>query len=228
MDIKANGRWAFIAISGLLTLYGAPALASSGSNSGRIVVAQADTKADAAGTTQASGKATRTRHHQRTVSRQKADKVAKSASKQRVDKTSDQADAQPAAMTPAVANANAQMTAGAPIDGAAKSPADGTSQAAAQDAAPVTPAVAQDATSDTATPAVADAPVVASDQLNEVDRAASDDKSPPRILRPGGKSSYVANASAEDAWSQTSLIGKIFIGFGGFLTLASAARMFIA
>jgi hypothetical protein len=28
-------------------------------------------------------------------------------------------------------------------------------------------------------------------------------------------------------WDQTSLIGKIFIGFGALLTVASAARMFI-
>ena len=28
-------------------------------------------------------------------------------------------------------------------------------------------------------------------------------------------------------WNQTSLIGKIFIGFGALLTMASAARMFI-
>jgi hypothetical protein len=28
-------------------------------------------------------------------------------------------------------------------------------------------------------------------------------------------------------WDQTSLIGKIFIGFGALLTMASAARMFI-
>jgi hypothetical protein len=29
------------------------------------------------------------------------------------------------------------------------------------------------------------------------------------------------------AWDQTSLIGKIFIGFGALLTMASAARMFM-
>ncbi len=31
-----------------------------------------------------------------------------------------------------------------------------------------------------------------------------------------------------DPWSKTSLIGKIFIAFGSLLTLASAARLFIA
>ena len=35
-------------------------------------------------------------------------------------------------------------------------------------------------------------------------------------------------ASPSDAWDQTSLIGKIFVGIGACLTLASAARMFMA
>ena len=35
-------------------------------------------------------------------------------------------------------------------------------------------------------------------------------------------------APDDTLWSQTSLIGKIFIAFGGLLTVASAARMFIA
>jgi hypothetical protein len=30
------------------------------------------------------------------------------------------------------------------------------------------------------------------------------------------------------SWDQASLIGKIFIAFGGLLTAASAARMFMA
>ena len=39
----------------------------------------------------------------------------------------------------------------------------------------------------------------------------------------------MAAASSEgSAWDQSSLIGKIFIGFGALLTLASAARMFMA
>jgi hypothetical protein len=37
-----------------------------------------------------------------------------------------------------------------------------------------------------------------------------------------------AVSNDDSAWSQTSLIGKIFIAFGGLLTLASAARMFMA
>jgi hypothetical protein len=35
-------------------------------------------------------------------------------------------------------------------------------------------------------------------------------------------------ASDNSTWNHTSLIGKIFIAFGGLLTLGSAARMFMA
>jgi hypothetical protein len=36
------------------------------------------------------------------------------------------------------------------------------------------------------------------------------------------------NSNEGSTWDQTSLIGKIFIGFGALLTMASAARMFMA
>jgi hypothetical protein len=36
-----------------------------------------------------------------------------------------------------------------------------------------------------------------------------------------------ASSNENSAWEQTSLIGKIFIGFGALLTMASAARMLI-
>jgi len=37
-----------------------------------------------------------------------------------------------------------------------------------------------------------------------------------------------AGSNANSTWDQTSLIGKIFIGFGALLTMASAARMLMA
>ena len=37
-----------------------------------------------------------------------------------------------------------------------------------------------------------------------------------------------ASSSDSSSWDETSLIGKIFIGFGALLTMASAARMFMA
>ena len=42
-------------------------------------------------------------------------------------------------------------------------------------------------------------------------------------LRPSSPSN-----GESSTWDQTSLIGKIFIGFGALLTMASAARMFMA
>ncbi|UZE47684.1 hypothetical protein ONR75_22710 [Rhodopseudomonas sp. P2A-2r] len=79
------------------------------------------------------------------------------------------------------------------------------------------------------------AQVVAADQLNELDRAITDDK--PALA--GDKPALTLASATIDApvvvsqsnsttLEQTSLIGKIFIAFGGLLTLASAARMFIA
>jgi hypothetical protein len=92
------------------------------------------------------------------------------------------------------------------------------------------------ATPDDAQAAVGTPVVVAADQLNDVDRALHEGApatapvmlasaeppvavaSPTASFSPGGESSI---------WDQTSLIGKIFIGFGALLTVASAARMFM-
>lgn len=91
------------------------------------------------------------------------------------------------------------------------------------------PATPQAANADPTPATDDDSQVVASDQLNDLDRAAEVDQKPAsKILRPTSQTAQAASASSDDAWSQTSLIGKIFIGFGGLLTLASAARMFIA
>ena len=109
----------------------------------------------------------------------------------------------PAAIPAWVANANAQLT-----------PGDGPSS----DARPV-----------------AAIQVVAADQLNEVDQALQDDTSPaPKVAAatsdaPAPRVAPVMASGIEhSAWNETSLIGKIFIGFGALLTVASAARMFMA
>ena len=82
--------------------------------------------------------------------------------------------------------------------------------------------------------------MVAADQLNDVDRAlheASTPPAPPLALAIGPDlrgaaapvmASSSRNSSESSTWDQTSLIGKIFIGFGALLTMASAARMFMA
>ena len=52
---------------------------------------------------------------------------------------------------------------------------------------------------------------------------AAADEAAPAAAKPAA-----ATANESSAWDQTSLIGKIFIGFGALLTVASAARMFMA
>ena len=45
---------------------------------------------------------------------------------------------------------------------------------------------------------------------------------------PVPRASPVVAGSQNATWDETSLIGKLFIGFGALLTIASAARMFMA
>ncbi len=71
--------------------------------------------------------------------------------------------------------------------------------------------------------------VASADQLNDIDRAANADTPAPKsTAQPMSYEQRLVKASSADTWDQTSLIGKIFVAFGGLLTLASAARLFIA
>ena len=71
--------------------------------------------------------------------------------------------------------------------------------------------------------------VVNADELNDLDKAATEATDLLPKLPPS-----VANSRAQmrddtpSTWAQTSTIGKAFIAFGLMLTLASAARMFMA
>jgi hypothetical protein len=78
-------------------------------------------------------------------------------------------------------------------------------------------------------PPAAETQIVASDQLNEVDRALQESKPPVAALAMASPDKPVmASGNENSTWDQASLIGKIFIGFGTLLTMASAARMFMA
>jgi len=103
------------------------------------------------------------------------------------------------------------------------------------DAAVTAPANPFDAQAAPAGPAAG-----ADQQLNDVDRAARPDDGrmpvvvtqPPQAQAsaetPAPRASPVVAGSQNATWDETSLIGKIFIGFGALLTIASAARMFMA
>jgi hypothetical protein len=128
------------------------------------------------------------------------------------------------AITPSVANANAQLA-------AADKPAGNVAKAMSARASDIIQAPP-------AQPAAADQ-FVAADQLNDVDRALRE--TPPASApaaatltmaaaeTPGAPATAAASAGSDNStWDQTTLIGKIFIGFGTLLTMASAARMFMA
>jgi hypothetical protein len=115
---------------------------------------------------------------------------------------------------PSVANANAQLRPpGMPGDDAKPAPP----LANGQDPADAKP----------------DSGFVAADQLNAVDRALQEGGNTPTALSAMASADpppapVTAARSESSLWQQTSLIGKIFIGFGALLTMASAARMFMA
>ena len=74
--------------------------------------------------------------------------------------------------------------------------------------------------------------VVAADQLNDVDRSLREGSAPAAtsVTAPANPPAAPVTASSQESstWDETSLIGKIFIGFGALLTMASAVRMFMA
>lgn len=205
MKFRASGRSALILAAGLIVCFTGPSLvAAAGADS-----TTAASKSDDATT----GKSTRqsTRHSKRDDAR-KSDKTASKSSDTGKVADGDVTAGTPAAIPPSVANANAQLASDAPAD----------------------------------VQAASDAHVVASDQLNDVDRELQQGQSsapptqaqtppPPQPqtvamapVRATTSAASVLGNSESTTWDQTSLIGKIFIAFGALLTMASAARMFMA
>jgi hypothetical protein len=138
----------------------------------------------------------------------------------------------PPALPEWLANANAQMTAAdAPPDSAK-----GTLSAMSEKANTVLQAAADkpaDAVVDKpadAAEAPADTAVVAPDPLNDGDRALHPSSQTVAMASAKPAADGTAQAANNDSTTldKTSLIGKIFIAFGALLTMASAARMFMA
>jgi hypothetical protein len=136
--------------------------------------------------------------------------------------------ARSSAIPPSVANANAQLPVTDTLAGK-------NARAMSERANSIVQAA-----SDTA-PA-AEVPIVSADQLNDLDRALQETPPPAASLAMASAnvpvsanapvmaagSPLMATGSGNTTWDRTSLIGKIFIGFGVLLTMASAVRMFIA
>ena len=223
MTIRANKRSALILATGLFVCFAGPSQAAAGAEAENA--ATSSKSENAAGAPIALDKYTKrsARHAHR-----KSSKVALKSSAAKkpatTDVAADDGDSQ-TAIPPSVANANAQLaSADTPTDSAKAMSARANEilQTAPDNAADAQPA--------------ADPEVVSPDQLNDVDRALHETARPAPTLAmvaaeaPAAPAAPVTAASSNESstWDQTSLIGKIFIAFGGLLTLASAARMFMA
>lgn len=216
MTIKASGRAALVIAAGLWICTPVPSQATN----------------DADNTATAIPVVKHSSHHLKKYARHESSKKAESYESKKTADVADRKDGpalQSPRLPPSVANANAELTTDTPASNDAKAMTERANtivQAAADGAQPVS-----------------DSPVVASDQLNDVDRALAAPPAQPEAaaapmdsqqVQPASSPAanppavVVASTSGNSTWDQTSLIGKIFIGFGALLTLASAARMFIA
>jgi hypothetical protein len=226
MNIKASGRSALILATGLWIGFAGPSLAAGD--------ATASSKPDAAASSSAADNSAK---HGRLVKKSAHHKSGKVADKSDDKKAgADNADSSPTVpssqMPASVANANAQLP-------ATDAPAANTTAANAQAMSDRANTILQAAPGNSAdAQSTTNAPIVASDQLNDVDRALQVTATPvaPVALASADAPAVIANpppapaaaSSDNSTWDQTSLIGKIFIGFGALLTMASAARMFMA
>lgn len=222
MTVKASGRSALIIAAGIWVCFGGPLHAAPNADTDTSAVSKPAAKAT--GAPIVLKKYTKSRYSKKYPQ----PKSAKAALKSATDKKAAEADLaandgdNSTEIPPSVANANAQLAStDTPTGAAAKA-----MTARASNIVQNPPDNAADAQ-----PA-AESQVVAADQLNDLDRALQETKPPARVIRLASAemSAAPAVASSNDSstWDQTSLIGKIFIAFGGLLTLASAARMFMA
>jgi hypothetical protein len=219
--MKASGRAASIVLTGLFLLFGGAAQAAPSSST--------SSKPDSASKQADAVRPSQQRRHY-------AHRRASSKTAQKSDDKADKKDAAPqteakagndvpasSLMPPDVANANAQLAAADTPTAAAASALTGRANDNVQAAA-----------DNTAAAPGAETQVVPPDQLNDIDRALQQDNPPAQKAVVAATDAQprpapvMASSQPNSAWDQSSLIGKIFIGVGTLLTLASAARMFMA
>jgi len=220
MTIKASGRSALILATGLFAC-----VAASSQSAAIADNAAAGAKSQSAATASvASYKYARHgSHHGKVYAHRRSSHLAL---KFPGDRKADAADVAAGegqgqvAIPPSVANANAEMR---PTDTLADS-AKAMSARAGE--------IRQAAADNTAVaPPAGETQIVAADQLNDVDRALQEGQQPPAATADAPAEPVTPVTVSRDegsSWDQASLIGKIFIAFGGLLTAASAARMFMA
>jgi hypothetical protein len=220
MTIKASGHSALILAAGLLVSF-AGALPAKAASSDSATASKSESAT--------SGKSVRraSRHWKRYAHRKYSRVASKSSESRKAAEKDLDAGSSPSEIPASVANANAQMA------GAQMASSDALADSASAMTAKANTVLLASADQPTDSQAAADAPVIASDQLNDVDRALQETPARQTVAmvsaaKPVAAAAALAPADDSASWDTTSLIGKIFIAFGALLTLASAARMFMA
>lgn len=234
MKVKASAAGALMLAAGLFVSIAGPWPATAaGSES---AAASNSESAPAEKSTKSSSRYLKNKRH---AYRKHSRTAAKSAETGKAAEKADaDAGARPA-LSESVANANAQMNSADAARGNIGDSAKAMSQAMAAKANTILLAAA-DNQADGQAPAEG-AAVAAPDQLNDVDKALQESESSQTAASQTAASQTVAmgqarpaqqensaQVSGSDSLDKTSLIGKIFIAFGTLLTMASAARMFMA
>lgn len=234
MKVKASAAGALMLAAGLFVSIAGPSPATAaGSESA------AASNSESAPAEKSSKSSSRDLKNKRHVYRKHSRTAAKSAETGKAAEKADaDAGARPA-LSESVANANAQMNSADAARGNIGDSAKAMSQAMAAKANTILLAAA-DNQADGQAPAEG-ATVAAPDQLNDVDKALQESESSQTAASQTNASQTVAmgqakpaqqdnpaQVSGSDSLDKTSLIGKIFIAFGTLLTMASAARMFMA
>lgn len=221
MTIKSSGRRVSLLAAALWLCAAAPMHAAENDASAPDSAAQSEDG------TEAPAVATKSVRHRATKKAEaKPRKLEKSVPKPsgKAEDSAAKADDPAAPLAPAVANANAQLRKDAPADmGSMSAQADAMLKLMGSKPTDV------DAASPARQPA---AQLVSVDQLSDADRSLA----PEKIVAPEKPVVRLAKATIDppevvarnnSVWSETSFIGKVFIAFGGLLTMASAVRMFV-
>lgn len=242
MSIGASGRSAWIIAAGLLLGFAGPmgTTDSAAEPAGMAAAAQA---AEKVGAPVKLGRFSKHRTHKRHTARTRKSVKSEPKANAKAQETTASAahdSNKPVPLPPTIANANASVempdgAEGLSRDGSPKTEA-GTLASSAGEMLAVKQEDSVLPADNTASPA-ARVEIVSSDEVNEIDRTLAENRQDaPSLalasidLAPPSDSAKTGQTMASDSstWNQTSLIGKIFIAFGGLLMIGSAARMFMA
>ena len=226
MTVKASAAGALMLAAGLFVSIAGPSPATAaGSESAAASKSESATSGKSAKSSSRYLEKKRYVYRKFTRTASKSAETGKAAEKDVADAS---AGVRPA-MTESIANANAQMNSADAAQDSTGDNAKAMSQAMSANANTILLAAA-DNQADGQAPAEG-AAVTAPDQLNDLDRALQENPSTQTVAMAQAKPAQqenTAQASNNDSLDKTSLIGKIFIAFGTLLTMASAARMFMA